>query len=380
MKCLIVIFGLTLLWKDALSESCVTPLGERSNCISFYDCPQLLSAFEQKPLQNNVIHFLKQSQCGFAGFTPKVCCGPLPQTTASQTTPKPRPSPLPDLGQGIDPSTEADSYPEPRSSCGIDNGDRIFGGQITDLDEFPWMALLGYRTKAGRLTYQCGGVLINHRYVLTAAHCVIGAIETAVGKLETVRLGEYNLQTDVDCLGNDCADPLQEILVEAAYPNPGFSDKKINREDDIALVRLARRARYSGFVQPICLPDSNQRISAGTSVYVAGWGKTLNGKSSQVKLKLGLPIYDKQDCVAMFRNLNALLTDKQICAGGTFAEDACKGDSGGPLMRQIQGGAWESVAVVSFGNGCGRDGWPGVYTSVSSYIDWIKNTMRNTNT
>ncbi|XP_045495182.1 phenoloxidase-activating enzyme 1-like [Colias croceus] len=378
MKCLIVIFGLTLLGKDTLSQSCRTPLGSQSNCISLYDCPQLLSAFQQRPLLNNVVIFLKQSQCGFDGYTPKVCCGPLPpQTNPSQTTSRPRPAQVPD--GTVDGSVQEDSYPAPRGSCGIDNGDRIFGGQITDLDEFPWMSLLGYRTKSGKLTYQCGGVLINHRYVLTAAHCVTGEIETAVGKLATVRLGEYNTQTDVDCLGNDCADPPQELLVQAAYPNPGFSDKKTNREDDIALVRMATRARYTGFVQPICLPDSSQRLSSGSSVYVAGWGKTLNGKSSQVKLKLGLPIYDKQDCVSKYNTLNARLTDKQICAGGVFAEDACKGDSGGPLMQRTPSGVWESVAVVSFGYGCGRDGWPGVYTSVSSYMDWIQNTMRNTN-
>lgn len=73
------------------------------------------------------------------------------------------------------------------------------------------------------------------------------------------------------------------------------------------------------------------------------------------------------------------MTDNQICAGGVFAEDACRGDSGGPLMMLRPDGIWESVAVVSFGYGCGRDGWPGVYTSVVSYSDWILSTMRSTN-
>lgn len=46
-----------------------------------------------------------------------------------------------------DPVNSQDSLPAPRDQCGIDYSDRIYGGQITDLDEFPWMALLGYRTR-----------------------------------------------------------------------------------------------------------------------------------------------------------------------------------------------------------------------------------------
>lgn len=47
----------------------------------------------------------------------------------------------------VDPVSSEDSVPAPPGTCGKDsNGDRIYGGQFTDLGEFPWMALLGYRT------------------------------------------------------------------------------------------------------------------------------------------------------------------------------------------------------------------------------------------
>ncbi|KAF9410943.1 hypothetical protein HW555_010141 [Spodoptera exigua] len=347
----------------------------------FYECQPLFNAFEQRPLPPHVVSYLRRSQCGFEGYVPRVCCGPLPlEQEATSQRPTPRPTQPTQGTQGSSEVYSEDSSPAPRNQCGIDTtGDRVYGGTITDLDEFPWMALLGYRTSKGTTSYQCGGVLINHRYVLTAAHCITGAIEQAVGTLTTVRLGEYDTQQDVDCIDSVCADRPQEIRVASAYPHPGYSDKNKNRRDDIGIVRLATRAAYTYYVQPICLVENRARLDAGSDVYVAGWGKTLNGRNSPIKLKLGLPIFNKEECDDKYKRLGAILSDTQICAGGVFAEDACRGDSGGPLMKRTPNGIWEAVGVVSFGYGCGRDGWPGVYTSVAKYIDWIQNTIASSN-
>ncbi|XP_050665142.1 phenoloxidase-activating enzyme 1-like [Leptidea sinapis] len=379
MKLFLSIFGFSLLWSKTFSASCRTPLGIISECVSLYDCPQLVGLLKQSPISADAVHFLRQSGCGFEGNTPKVCCGPLPSATP-QSTVRPRPNNNPDLSGNTESSVVEDSEPSPRGECGLDNNeDRIFGGEATDIDEFPWMALLGYRTKMNSITYQCGGVLINHRYILTAAHCTVGEIEKVVGKLVSARLGEYDTRTEIDCLGQDCADAAVEVPVQAAYPHSGFSDKNVNRKDDIALVRLAKRVRYTSFIKPICLAERRLRLTTGSSVYVAGWGKTLEGKNSPRKLKLSLPIFDKSECVAKYSTLKAELTEGQICAGGEFAKDACRGDSGGPLMKKASSDDWECVAVVSFGFGCGSDGWPGVYTSVAAYNDWIRQTMRSSN-
>ncbi|XP_013136905.1 PREDICTED: serine protease easter-like [Papilio polytes] len=380
MKCQIAVLCLSLLWSYVVSESCKTPLGVTSKCVSLYDCKELVSAFETRPLPSSVVSFLRQSQCGFEGYVPRVCCGPIPSTRPTTTVPPPRTTKAPVAPGVIDPVVPEDSYPAPQDKCGIDtNGDRIYGGQFTDLDEYPWMILMGYLTKEGKMSYQCGGVLVNNRYGLTAAHCVVGEIESAVGKLKSARLGEYDIQSEIDCIDKECADPYQEVPIMSTFPHPGFVDGKINREDDIAVVRFSQRVKYNYFVQPICLVDPNLRLAEGSDVYVAGWGKTLLGTRSPVKLKLGMPIFNKSKCFEKYKKVGAELTDKQICAGGAFAEDACRGDSGGPLMRRRPNGVWESVGVVSFGYGCGRDGWPGVYSSVAKYLPWIKETIRSSN-
>lgn len=47
----------------------------------------------------------------------------------------------------VDPVYDEDSIPAGSNECGVDlNGDKIYGGQITDLGEFPWVVLEGYRT------------------------------------------------------------------------------------------------------------------------------------------------------------------------------------------------------------------------------------------
>lgn len=128
------------------------------------------------------------------------------------------------------------------------------------------------------------------------------------------------------------------------------------------------------YVRPICLPSIGEDSGVGDVLTVAGWGRTEVSSSSAVKLKLDLPIADKSVCTRTFRSAGVNLGNKQICAGGERGKDSCTGDSGGPLMKVEEvGGAsqWTIEGVVSFGARCGTEGWPGIYTRVAAYIDWI---------
>jgi hypothetical protein len=58
--------------------------------------------------------------------------------------------------------------------------------------------------------------------------------------------------------------------------------------------------------------------------------------------------------------------------------DTCQGDSGGPLMMFTSSKQWVITGVTSFGHGCAKPGYSGVYTRVIAYVDWINIIINNT--
>ena len=67
-----------------------------------------------------------------------------------------------------------------------------------------------------------------------------------------------------------------------------------------------------------------------------------------------------------------LIPNDEICAGyAAGGTDTCQGDSGGPMFRRDAANAWIQVGIVSWGNGCARPNYPGVYTQVSTFASAI---------
>ena len=117
----------------------------------------------------------------------------------------------------------------------------------------------------------------------------------------------------------------------------------------------------------IPLPPQGADTTTG-KVTVSGWGVTTDGGSwlPSILQWVEISVVPRATCQVPY---GSLIQSTMICAGemGTGGKDSCNGDSGGPA---VQSGV--QVGIVSFGVVCGSPTYPGVYTRVGSYINWIK--------
>lgn len=175
--------------------------------------------------------------------------------------------------------------------------------------------------------------MINNRYVITAAHCVHTTILQRT-RLVGVRFGEWNTLTNPDCddslvNGKICNNPHVDIGIETLNIHEQYSPQSRNQHNDIALIRLSQKLNFNDFIKPICLEIEPPTGIIGQSVVVAGFGRTENALSSNIKLKVSLDVVENEKCNQVFRVEGRRLNETQLCAGGKKNIDSCRGDSGG---------------------------------------------------
>lgn len=150
--------------------------------------------------------------------------------------------------------------------------------------------------------------------------------------------------------------------------------------NDIGLIELKTDVDYDDLISPICLPQEQdmRRDLSGYMATVLGWGTlSYGGQGSKHLQQVSMPIWNNKDCDERYLQH---IGKTFVCAGFlTGGKDACQGDSGGPLMVSDKSGRWTLHGIVSFGKTCAQAGYPGVYTRVSEYLDWIRDNTEMTN-
>ena len=156
--------------------------------------------------------------------------------------------------------------------------------------------------------------------------------------------------------------------VSNVYSHESYSSSTIN--NDIAVLRLSSPLTLGTTnARAVGLPSQGSDVTSG-SVTVSGWGTTREGASTlPTNLQIvSVPVVSRSQCRTQYGSSS--ITDNMFCAGvlNVGGRDACQGDSGGPVIQNNL-----LVGAVSWGNGCARPQYPGVYTRVGNYVTWLRN-------
>jgi len=282
-----------------------------------------------------------------------------PATTTTTTTQAPSTTKAPSLTDLGGANTKYTCGIGPKKMLSFDDyASRIIGGKDAVKNSWPFIVAL-----LNRGHQFCGGSLLDSTHILTAAHCVAHMDSWDVARLE-VALGMHTLRP---------IDPAAlRKKVRRVTRHKGFDSRTLY--NDIALLTLDSPIQFSSTMSPVCLPNSATSDKyANQEAAVIGWGAIKEGGSQpSVLQQVTVRIQTNDECKKNYGNdAPGGIVDHFLCAANP-GRDSCSGDSGGPLIVQNgPGSQWVQAGIVSWGIGCGLAPYPGVYTRVTSFMQWI---------
>ncbi|MGP4114881.1 S1 family peptidase [Streptomyces sp. 4N509B] len=222
---------------------------------------------------------------------------------------------------------------------------RIVGGTITTTDRYPYVMQI---TDADRYQF-CGGTLVAPNKIVTAAHCVDWVSDP--GEIRAIGGRTYLDGTDGTVR-----------RVTDVWVHPNWNPDRLR--NDVAVLTLLKPMPYDAL--PIASSTDTHLYEEGRISRILGWGTTSEGGWSSNRLRTArVPVVSDVDCKDSYPV--RYHATSMVCAGvPEGGVDTCQGDSGGPL---VIGG--RLAGITSWGNGCAREGYPGVYARMTTFSDAV---------
>jgi trypsin len=246
-----------------------------------------------------------------------------------------------------------------------DAAPRIVGGHTSSDGDFPWqVALVDTAAPNPNDGFVCGGTLIAPKLVLTASHCTAGAKPSNIEVIANRRELSDTASGSVNAVEGISTDPDSDLTGQSP-------------RNDLSILVL-EDAVPGGTPLPIAGAEGgadDALYAPGESLTIAGWGMLHDPD------QVGVYSPDGLQSATVVRESDGACSDvygttfhagDMICAGdGT--PSPCYGDSGGGLIAPTtatpdpaSAADWKLVGVVSWGQGCGTPGFPGVYVRVTA--------------
>ena len=235
----------------------------------------------------------------------------------------------------------------------------IVGGAKADEDEYGWQIAL---------SLGCGGTLIGREWIMTAAHCFPNQNTEIDFEIELAHQSIFR----------------NKAIKKEVFLHPNFD--QLTLSNDIALIQIEPldcdlisdgvEAIGLGIVSTFPAFDLN-----GCTAWATGTGVTEEGGTltwAGMVHEIATRVYTQEKCNSDGRYVNSRdVARNEVCAfSDDENEDTCEGDSGGPLKVDIDISSnrhqYVQIAISSWGVGCGRPAYPGVYQLVEPHIEWIK--------
>uniref|UniRef100_A0A3B4DK41 Inactive serine protease PAMR1 n=1 Tax=Pygocentrus nattereri TaxID=42514 RepID=A0A3B4DK41_PYGNA len=247
----------------------------------------------------------------------------------------------------------------------------------------------------------CSGALVSQQAVLLPAHCVTEpgqSVPLSTAELRVV-LGKHYLS---DLRDRKRLQHMQvlEILVHPSYDPNAF-------ESDLAILKLAEKAKISTFISPVCLPHMHGGEVIAQQAYITGWSiagqhEPTPDTDSEVSRTGLVELADVAQCERQYalEGISINVSDNMLCGRQHPISSAtvCPGRTGGvvllptdtrdtsgsmlPDQRSIEVGPsdprWELLGLVSFGynlQNCNPCLYT-VYTRVTNFKNWIEKNIK----